>query len=216
MSRDKKEDSPQGNVKRTGCCCLGAAFSAVVLLFLVLVLMGNFLIASDPLKQVDAIVVLSGAESDRIPEAARLYNEGYAKTIILTDTGLSKTPTPGTEEIPIDPNGIKAGELAKMGVPISDIILPKNIVSSTAGEAQAVLDMMQKMNLKSAMIVTDPYHTRRAKIIFDSVFQGSGIHLRMHPVDGHWFRPFTWILHPAGWKNTILEYFKLVYTLIGR
>lgn len=213
MSEITARDQSQPKRKNSCCCLAGGVAAGFLLLFLILVLMGNYLVASDPLKKVDAIVVLSGAESDRIPEAARLYSEGYSDTIILTDTGLSKTPTPGTEETSIDPNGIKAGELAEMGVPISNIILPGDIVSSTAGEAKAVLETMQKQDMESAMIVTDPYHTRRAKIIFDSVFQDTGIKLRMHPVDGHWFRPFTWWLHPQGWKYTLLEYFKLVYAL---
>jgi len=210
-------DTQPAKKKRNSCLgCFTGLVIALGLGFILVVFMGNYLIASDPLKHVDAIVVLSGSESDRIPEAALLYKEGYSSTVILTDTGLSKTPTPGTEEIPIDPNGIKAGDLAQMGVPKTDIILPEHVVSSTAGEAQAVLDTMQRMNLKSAMIVTDPYHTRRAKLIFDSVFQGSGIRLRIHPVAGHWYRPFTWLLHPTGWKYMILEYGKLLYTFLGR
>ncbi len=197
---------------RSTCGCFTAGIiGGAFLIFLILVLMGNYLIASDPSKNVDAIVVLSGAESDRIPEAARLYKEGYADTVILTDTGLSKTPTPGTEESPIDPNGIKAVELAGMGVPISNIILPKMIVNSTSGEAEAVLDTMQRQGMESAMIVTDPYHTRRAKIIFDRIFEGTGIQLRTHPVEGHWYKPFSWWLHPQGWKYATLEYLKLFF-----
>jgi uncharacterized SAM-binding protein YcdF (DUF218 family) len=131
--------------------------------------------------------------------------------VILTDTGLSKTPTPGTEESPIDPNGIKAVELANMGVPISNIILPETIVNSTVGEAEAVLDTMQRQGMESAMIVTDPYHTRRAMIIFDNIFEGTGIQLFSHPVAGHWFKPFSWWLHPQGWKFAILEYLKIAF-----
>jgi uncharacterized SAM-binding protein YcdF (DUF218 family) len=206
-NKTKVEGEPR---KRSSCGCIFSGIIGVFfLLFLIWILMGNYLIASDPPKKVDAIVVLSGSESDRIPEAARLYKEGYSDTVILTDTGLSKTPTPGTEESPIDPNGIKTVELAGMGVPISNIILPKDIVNSTAGEAEAVLDTMQRQGMESAMIVTDPYHTRRAKIIFDRIFKGSGIHLRTHPVEGHWFQPFIWWLHPQGWKYTALEYLKL-------
>jgi uncharacterized SAM-binding protein YcdF (DUF218 family) len=208
METDRRQKNPCG-------CIAAGLIGGVSFILLIWILMGNYLIASDPPKKVDAIVVLSGAESDRIPEAARLFKEGYSDTVILTDTGLSKTPTPGTEESPIDPNGIKAVELAGMGVPISNIILPNNIVSSTVGEAEAVLDTMQRQGMDSAMIVTDPYHTRRAKIIFDRIFDGSGIQLRIQPVEGHWFRPFTWWLHPQGWKVTALEYIKLLLSSQG-
>jgi hypothetical protein len=93
--------------KKNPCGCITAGLiGGSFLILLIWILMGNYLIASDPPKKVDAIVVLGGAESDRIPEAARLYKEGYSDTVILTDTGVSKTPTPGTEESPIDPNGI--------------------------------------------------------------------------------------------------------------
>jgi uncharacterized SAM-binding protein YcdF (DUF218 family) len=208
----KSQEDQTVRRKTNPCGCIAAgALGGVFLLFLAWVLMGNYLIASDKLERVDAIVILSGAENDRIPEAARLYQEGYSDTVILTDTGLSKTPTPGTEESPIDPNGIKAVELANMGVPISNIILPETIVNSTVGEAEAVLDTMQRQGMESAMIVTDPYHTRRAMIIFDNIFEGTGIQLFSHPVAGHWFKPFSWWLHPQGWKFAILEYLKIAF-----
>jgi len=215
MNETSQSDEIIKKPVKPGCCLAEAVVAGFLFFILGLILMGNYLIASDPPKNVDAIVILSGAESDRIPEAARLYAEGYSDTIILTDTGLSKTPTPGTEESPIDPNGIKTRELAGMGVPISNIILPGDVVSSTTGEAEAVLETMQKQRMESAMIVTDPYHTRRAKIVFDSIFRDSGIDLRMHPVDGHWFRPFTWWLHPEGWKYALLEYSKLLYQFLS-
>jgi len=196
--------------KNNPCGCIAAgALGGAFLLILVWVLMGNYLIASDKLERVDAIVILSGAENDRIPEAARLYLEGYSDTVILTDTGWSVFPDLEKETIGIDPNVIKTTELTEMGVPISNIILPETIVNSTAGEAEAVLDTMQRQGMESAVIVTDPYHTRRAKIIFENIFEGTGIQLFSHPVAGHWFKPFSWWLHPQGWKFAILEYLKI-------
>lgn len=207
-SIEKQVERKKGNP----CGCIAAGIlGGAFLVFLVVVLMGNFLIASDPLEQVDAIVVLSGAENDRIPEAARLFQGGYADAVILTDTGWSVFPNLEKETIAIDPNVIKTTELTEMGVPISNIILPETIVNSTAGEAEAVLEVMQRQGMESAMIVTDPYHTRRAKIIFDDIFEGSGIRLFSHPVEGHWYQSFRWWLHPQGWKFAILEYLKIAF-----
>lgn len=196
--------------KSNPCGCLATVALGVAFLFFIFwVLMGNYLIASDKLERVDAIVILSGGENDRIPEAARLYQEGYSDTVILTDTGWSVFPDLEKETKGIDPNVIKTTELTEMGVPISNIILPETIVNSTAGEAEAVLDTMLRQGMGSAMIVTDPYHTRRAKIIFDNIFEGTDIQLFSHPVEGHWYQPFSWWLHPQGWKYAILEYLKI-------
>ena len=207
--------TPQPGKRGCGGCAFIGCATILFITFFITILAGNFLVVSDRIKQVDAIVVLSGSEDDRIPEAARLHKAGISDTVILTDTGLSKTPTPGTEEIPINPTRIKAEELAGMGVPISNILLPEGVVGSTAEEAQAVLDMMQRQGLASAVVVTDPYHTRRTSLIFDQVFDESGIKLLIHPVEDHWFQPMTWWLHPEGWQFAALEYLKLASLLIG-
>lgn len=178
-----------------------------ILLFL-LYFLGNYLIVNDPLDKVDAIVVLSGGEKDRLPEAAQLYLDGYSDTVILTDTGLLSE---GSEsEAAVDPNVIKTFDLTQLGVPISNIYVTKGVVGSTVEEAHAILELMQKQGMQSMIIVTDPYHSRRTKLVFDNVFGEYGITVRVRSVQGHWFTSTGWWFHLEGWKFLIMEYAKLM------
>lgn len=192
--------SPRSCFIATGAILLGVGL-------LILFLLGNYLIVSDPIDRVDAIVVLSGGEKDRLPETAQLFLEGVSDSVIMTDTGLLSE---GSEsEAAVDPNVIKAYDLTQLGVPISNILVPKGVVGSTMDEAYAILELMQKQGMQSMIIVTDPYHSRRTKLIFEDVFQDSGISIKVRSVQGHWFTSTGWWLHPAGWKYLLLEYAKL-------
>ena len=182
---------------------IGLAGCGLVFFFL----LGKYLIVSDPIEKADAIVVLSGGEKDRLPEAAELFTEGYSDTVILTDTGYLSE---GSEsEAAVDPNVIKAYDLTQLGVPISNILITRDVVGSTLDEANSVLAIMQKQGFQSMIIVTDPYHSRRTKLVFGRIFQDSGITVRIQSVKDHWFTGAGWWMHPEGWKYLITEYAKL-------
>jgi uncharacterized SAM-binding protein YcdF (DUF218 family) len=172
--------------------------------------MGGMLIVADRLERADAIVVLSGGGSnDRILYATRLYREGYAKYLILTETGIRYPgdPTVATQY---------ARELAMdQGVPEDYILAPEVVVSSTKDEAQTVLKTSKASDFTRLIVVTDPYHTYRTRLIFRSVFRGSGIKVMVHPISGHWYESATWFLTPAGWRNTLFEYFKIIGFYLG-
>jgi uncharacterized SAM-binding protein YcdF (DUF218 family) len=65
------------------------------------------------------------------------------------------------------------------------------------------------------IVVTDPFHTQRTRMIFREVFDGSGRSVRVHPVPGHWYRSGTWFLSVAGWGNTLREYAKMTGYMLG-
>jgi uncharacterized SAM-binding protein YcdF (DUF218 family) len=101
------------------------------------------------------------------------------------------------------------------GVPAEYIITTQGRSSSTADEALAVRQTMEKLGLKSCIVVTDPYHTMRTRLIFHREFRGSGIRVRVHPVSEHWYRADRWFLSWRGWQTTLLEYVKLIAYLVG-
>lgn len=196
-----------GKQKKLSSCLAKFALAFLGTVMVLFFFLGNYLIVDDPLDKADAIVVLSGGEKDRLPEAAQLYLDGYSDTVILTDTGLLSE---GSEsEAAVDPNVIKAYDLTQLGVPISNIYVTKGVVGSTVDEAQAILELMQKQGMQSMIIVTDPYHSRRTKLIFDDIYGDYGITTRVRSVQSHWFTGTGWWLHPEGWKFFILEYAKL-------
>jgi uncharacterized SAM-binding protein YcdF (DUF218 family) len=166
--------------------------------------LGAYLIISSELKPANAIVILSGGDESRMQEALRLYNENYAKMIILTETG--QTTEGFTQLYSFDMRIV----LLSHGVPSGNILITDHSVSSTRDEALVVKNLMINQQMKSAIIVTDPYHTRRALNIFKENFADTDIQLSIKPVQNSWYNSRTWFLKIDGWKFTILEYFKLL------
>lgn len=180
----------------------------LALLYLVLRGMGAFLIAGDPLERGDAVVVLGGGGEHRVVEAVRLVQERYGMWLIVTEPG---------ETTPGEGPGSRVFRWVAIleGISPDVILITEKTAGSTYQEAQAVLHTMQKHQLKSIIVVTDPFHTQRTRMIFRSVFAGSGLVLRVHPVPGHWYRSTTWFLSRAGWENTLREYIKLAAFISG-
>jgi uncharacterized SAM-binding protein YcdF (DUF218 family) len=172
--------------------------------YLALRAMGAYLIISSEIDTANAIVVLSGGDETRLTEALRLYNQNYAHMIILTETGQKLEDT--NQLYSFDMRIV----LLSNGVPSGNILITNKKVSSTRDEALAVKNLMKNQQMTSAIIVTDPYHTRRAFGIFQEIFKGSGVKLMIQPATQSWYNSRTWFLKLDGWKYTFLEYLKLL------
>jgi uncharacterized SAM-binding protein YcdF (DUF218 family) len=171
--------------------------------------MGAYLVYADPLVRSDAVVVLSGGDSDRLAEGARLNLDNYAGIYILTETG---APLAGYNQDYMDYLKL---EVIDLGVPPTAIQVTEKHAKNTYDEAKAVLKLMKDHHVGSCIVVTDPYHTRRAKIIFSDVFRDSEIVVRVWPVRNHWYRPGSWWLSLAGWEATLSEYLRLAAYRLG-
>jgi len=182
--------------------CLGInviILSGILIVFMILVGVGSFLSVGDPVKPVDAIVVLSGDEGVRITEASDWYLRGYGKYLLITKTddeeiGEQKTYSEKLMRIAIE-----------LGVPQDSILFSEGMASNTIEEAKAVLLVAKTRNIKSILVITDPYHTRRADIIFDLEFKDQEIDTYVHGVRNSWYQPYSWFLKVSGWRVTISE-----------
>lgn len=158
---------------------------------------------ADPLKKADAVVILSGGGEQRMNEAISLYEEKYAGTIILTETG-SKVSGFDTQY-----SFEQRLALIDAGIPSTAISITSEHVNSTREEARAVLDLVKNENIHSIIVVTDSFHTFRTRLIWREAFRNSGIQIIVRPVKGSWYKSSTWWLSSSGWETTILEYLKL-------
>ena len=188
--------------------CLLALLVALSLLYLVLRAAGAFLITGDRLKKADIVVALGGGGEWRVVEAVHLIQEQYATNLVLTEPG-ETGPGEGMGSRFFRTVAIENG-LSQFAIQVTD-----GVQGSTHDEAEAVLALMQKHQLKSVIVVTDPFHTQRARLIFRDVFRGSGLTVRVHPVQNHWYRSTTWFFSLDGWANTLREYGKLVGYVFG-
>jgi len=183
-----------------GCLILGLVGGlGIIIIILLLIGIGSYLSVGDRVKPVDAIVVLSGDEGERIKEASDWYLRGYGKYLIITKTdteeiGEQKTYSEKLMRIAIE-----------SGVPQDSIIFTEEIASNTIEEARAVLMTAKIRNIHSILVITDPYHTRRANAIFDYEFQDQEIDTFIHGVRNSWYTPLTWFFQIAGWQQTISE-----------
>jgi uncharacterized SAM-binding protein YcdF (DUF218 family) len=201
---------------RMGCCLGGTAgaFLAVVLgiaaAFLLLWAAGGFLIYADPLKNADAVVPLSGgSDLSRLEEAARIYNAKYAKTFIITETG---------EDMPdlgVLRSTVQRDKLLLLGVPANDIMITERHVNSTYEEARVTMKLLRLKGMTSVIVVTEPYHSMRAHVIFRDVYKNTGIKVIIRPAPSTWYRSKTWWLSSEGWQATIYEYAKLIGYYFG-
>ncbi len=173
----------------------------VLLLLMVLPLccwaVGGLLIVADPLEKADYAVALSGDTGERILTAADLYHNGYVKGLILTNLDNAS-------------RGRMIQEAIAAGIPENRILWTRRIESSTRNEAVALRELTEQKQIKSLIIVTDPFHTFRTRLIFTSVFKGSGVDLSVRPVVGHWYRSWNWFLSAKGIQTTLFEYGKLI------
>ncbi len=136
--------------------------------------LGDSLIVQDSLEKADLITASSGPEY-RIIYAAEIYKKGLGAVLFYTG-GYSE------ENQRSEANWSKY--LAKItGVPEEAIAIDETTVISTYDEAvllQKFIEAQPEM-IHSIILVTDAYHTRRAKWIYQKVL-GEGIHIIMAPV----------------------------------
>ena len=168
----------------------------------------RFLVDEDPLQPVDALVPLAGGH-ERAPYAARLLHEGYADWFVATN-------------MPLRVPGIRAtyGELVRreailQGVPEEQILIAPGTVETTCQEALAVRRLVDRQGWHSLLVLTDPFHTRRARLCFRETFRDSGVAVSVRAIEGSWYDPGSWWLSTDGLRETWTEVLKLALHLVG-
>ena len=192
------------------------AFLLLAFLWLVAWLAARALIVSVPLERADAIVILSGSSTiaERTQHAARLYSENRAQKILLTNDNQQGGWSVAEQRNPYF-HEFAVKELTRLGVPSEKIEVVRPTVTSTLDEAQLISQYSKNHNIRSVLIVTSGYHSRRALRTFRTLFQGTNTQVGLDPVATgiQTPRPATWWLHPRGWQLVFVEYLKLIYYL---
>jgi uncharacterized SAM-binding protein YcdF (DUF218 family) len=175
------------------------------------------LITEAPLDKADAIVVLSGSATfrERAHEAARLYFEGRAPRILLTnDNHQGWWSSAQQRNLFFYERSLE--ELKKSGVPSESVEVLMQPVSSTYDEAELIRDYAQQRGLRSILIVTSAYHSRRALWVFTRVFRDTGIQVGLVIARREESpSPVKWWLTLRGWQFVPTEYVKMLYYLIN-
>ena len=172
------------------------------------------LVVRAELARADVVVVLSGGSfyGERVAQATKLFKENRAPKIVLTSDGVQGPWSFEKERNPTFTE-IEAEELQTAGVPAESIEILSQQVSSTYDEAMLLRDYAQGRGLRSILIVTSAYHSRRALWVWQRVFRESGVIIGIDPapVGQQSPAPATWWWHVRGWRSVAAEYPKLVY-----
>ena len=123
---------------------------------------------TDEAKPADVIVVLGAAEYNgrpspvlraRLDHALKLWREGYARQIMTT--GGAGGDARYTEAM------VGRDYLVQSGVP-SELIILEDDSETTAQTITMVSEIMRRMQLRSAILVSDGYHIFRAKRMLEN------------------------------------------------
>jgi uncharacterized SAM-binding protein YcdF (DUF218 family) len=161
---------------------------------------GNFLVIRDPLTPSDAVIAVSGDGPERVATSIDLMRRGLARRLVISG-GLYG---PG-----INAAHVMRDQALQSGVRADEIIVDDHS-TSTAENALGAARVMKAHGLRSAILVTSPYHTRRAGMMFHRVFLREGLTLRVHAVERSFFRVDGWWTRRADRFLVVGEYLKLI------
>ena len=170
------------------------------------------LVVNAEIGSADALVVLSGSSSylERTQKAAELFRQGRAPLVLLTN---DHTRGGWSQPLQTNPYFVDRAteELIKQGVPAERIRVVPGIAESTQSEAVIVKDYAAAHGLRSVLIITSAFHSRRALRTFRTSFADTGIIVGLNPTSRSETSAALWWLSPSGWRDVAGEYIKLVY-----
>ena len=170
--------------------------------------LGTFLRDAEAPRRSDVIVALSGDTSGaRAAAAARLYLAGYAPVILFSGASSDPASVPSAE--------LMARDAVALGVPREAIVVEPN-ARTTEDNARLVRDLMLTKGYRTAILVTSGYHQRRAALVFDRAFGGSGLSFCNVPADDPDWDAVTWWRDPDERELTVVELGKLALAILQR
>jgi uncharacterized SAM-binding protein YcdF (DUF218 family) len=161
----------------------------------------HYLYYKDELKPADVIVILSGEETERVEYGVKLFKEGWARKnrMILSGGPVSWKHTYAS---------LMQEHALYLGVPKKDILL-EDKSTSTEENALFTKEILKRNGYSSLILVTSPYHSKRAFKIFKKIM-GEEIKIISAPSEESWFRFDDWWKREKDRKSVLSEFSKFV------
>src|SRR5437879_7231119 len=132
---------------------------------------GTWLVVQDPVEYAPCAVVLEGETPFRAMEAAKIYKDGWAREVLLTEEALSADDVAlaqfGMERTPEYLYNRRV--LERRGVPGSAIRVIKGRNNNTADEVRTIARALGESGDGRVILVTSSYQTRRVKTLWRAV-----------------------------------------------
>lgn len=178
---------------------------------IILTALGTWLDVSEKPRPADYVMILTGEENSRPYAASTLIRAGYARKVLVSNVYIS--PAENNSSVIPTVNEIIRRVVISRGVAAEDLITLPGSVESTFDEACSLAAFLKTNSDARVLIVTNHFHTRRARLIFFYVLGNlRNISFISAPMDG--FQLATWWRTDMGFINVIAEYCKLSFYII--
>jgi uncharacterized SAM-binding protein YcdF (DUF218 family) len=168
----------------------------------------RFLDVSEPPRAVDAVLVLGGGADTRPFVAAALVRSGLVHRVLVPTVRPSSESEDG---LPLSEDELIRRVLQARGVPDETVVMLPGKVDSTRDEARALGRFLEVEPNTSVAVVTNSFHTRRARMLFRHVLgeRMAQVHFIGAPTDR--FNAADWWRQEEEFSCYASEYLKLVY-----
>ncbi len=169
---------------------------------------GDGLVARDEPGPADVIVVLAGNSPFRARHAETLYAGGLAPHVVISNEPLSSH---GVQTTWLE---LREHGLVRLAIPDDAIVPIPEVSDSTYEEGLRSRDIMLARGWHSAILVTDPFHMRRALLTFRQAIEPAGLAVAASPADGSKYGVDNWWTDRNAIMRVAQEYLKLGYYLV--
>lgn len=160
-----------------------------------------YLSPQDQLTKADAIVVISGGQTrTRAERGIELYKQGWAPTLVFSGAALDSGPS-NAHEMRL--------QALRAGVP-DEAILSDEDARTTYENAVNTKHMLEASDARSIILVTSPYHQRRANMTFRYLYGDEFKIINQSSFDNRWSKAAWWAT-PFGVYITASELAKVLY-----
>jgi len=144
-------------------------------------LLEAFLIVDRPLTKADALVVMAGSRSERLPAAAKLFKMGTGSRILLTNDGVFSE---WSREKQRNLFQVEWAEVELLEMKIPQVAIFKSFYTSSGSIHDALnsRQFVSREGINSIIIVTSDYHTKRSLWTFEQVYRDRDLIIGVYPV----------------------------------
>jgi hypothetical protein len=175
---------------------------------------GWMLVADDPIRPADAIVIAVDAGDAGVLEAADLVRSGVSQTVALFDGPPSDVDRELTRRgVNLDDEGHhKTRLLRTLGVDRVELIPWR--ITGTEDEGHIFPKWCDELQLRSVIIVTSADHTRRLRRVFHRAMKGRATTVMVRRAHFSQFDPDRWWSDRDGVRTEVVELEKLLFDII--
>jgi uncharacterized SAM-binding protein YcdF (DUF218 family) len=177
---------------------------------------GEAIVAEDPARAADVVVVSIASVRAGALEAARLYRAGLGKHIVVSRW----------REEPVDttiralgvahllPHELARGILEQSGVPQQAVVVLEEPVDGTESEIAAVSRFARQERLESLLLITARSHSARARWLLRRTMPADvRVAVQSGPADG--FQPQGWWRDREQTRELVMEYLRWLQTVLA-